>query len=839
MAARLRALTVNGFRAYGAGAQTLNLPAEIAAVWGPNSKGKTSLAEAFEFLLTGRIARRELMASSQDEFADALRNAHLADGQEVSVSARMVAPDGTEHEIKRVLVSDYAKRQDCMSRLEIDGAEANEADLTALGIILSQPPLQAPVLAQHTLSYIFSVRPQDRATYFKSLLEVTDLDELRNDIAALADDLTPPDDPLLAKFDSCVALPALKPSLSGVEKKIPDLATFTGHISDAAQALIESAGEDVPESLEDRLAAIAAILAERRSQTFPVRGFERRPLAGWNIPAAEVWTALITYVDECKKVDEQTRQLAALFEEALKLPAIADLTAPVDCPLCGTESALTPDRVRLIRQHVENTSEFKQAEKAAQTTLSQLTSSADSLANTVETALPQYIKMTAGQRRQAGFTVARLRALLGDRAEELINPWLAQIRILARTAAAARRGAQEAIALIKEQAADMAGALNPQQLQDCFDNLAAFYEGVAAAIAAYDAPAQALIAALNEVIDAQGDTAGWQDFLDIAAEPAKLRSTLIDRQARATVAKELDAGLKQIDRAKEQVLDDKFSDYSGLIQQWWERLRPDEATFFSAVQPRKGAKRTIDFKAGLSANPDRSAPKVRDVIAVFSQSQLHCLGLALFLARAEHEGLSFIILDDPVLSSDEDYRVHFNSTVLSALLDLPMQVVVLTQDHDTWEELETRYRHLGISTAQLFIETPAEGSIIENTSDALLAKITRARSLARGGHPDSRKECGIQLRDAGERFCKEMLVNDRRAKGEAAASLTDYDGKTLEWLCPRVDPLLDRDASHPGKLQAFKDTVNHACHDNAPPGTAAMSQACGEIGFLQKTYLAR
>ena len=53
------------------------------------------------------------------------------------------------------------------------------------------------------------------------------------------------------------------------------------------------------------------------------------------------------------------------------------------------------------------------------------------------------------------------------------------------------------------------------------------------------------------------------------------------------------------------------------------------AAFYSgarAVQPRKGAKRTIDFKAGLSPNPDRSAPKFRDVIAIFSQSQLHCLG---------------------------------------------------------------------------------------------------------------------------------------------------------------------------------------------------------------------
>lgn len=836
-APRIRSLSVKGFRAYGAGEQTLSLPAEIAAVWGPNSKGKSSLAEAFEFLLTGSITRRELMASSQDEFADALRNAHLKDGEEVYVAARIMAADGSEHEIKRVLIADYAKRQDCASCLEIDGAVASEGDLAKFGVTLSQPPLRAPVLAQHTLSYIFSVRPQERATYFKTLLELTDLDDLRNDIAALEGELKPPDDPLLTKFDACAAIPALKPALGGLQRSIPDMPAFAAKIEDAARALIEVAGETVPGTLGGRLTAIEEILAARRSKTFPVRGFERKELAGWNPPSADIWRRFDTYLDECKKVDDETRRLVALFGEALKLPAVAEITVPIECPLCGTESALTPERVQLIRRNVEDTKDFKTAEVGAKSALAQLSASAETVAATES--MPRYLTTTAAERRKTGFTVARIRHLLGERAEDFVAPWLSQSGPFARSGIAIRRGAHATKALVDRRASDIATGLDPAELRAAFDALAILRAAFTEATAAYQAPAQALSTALNEILDAQSATAGWQDFLDIARQASEIRKALIERQARATVAKELDTALKEIDRAKEQVLDDKFTDYSGLIQAWWERLRPDEPTFFSAVEPRKGAKRTIDFKAGLSANPDRSTPKVRDVIAVFSQSQLHCLGLALFLARAQHEGLAFVILDDPVLSSDEDYRVHFNSTVLTELLKLPMQVIVLTQDHDTWEELETRYRHLGISTAQLYIETPAEGSIIENTSDALLAKINRAKSLARGGHPDLRKECGIQLRDAGERFCKEMLVKDRRDKGDSTASLTDYDGKTLEWLCPHVDPLLDHDASHPGKLTVFKNTVNRACHDNSPPGNAEMTQAHGDIRFLVKDYLGR
>lgn len=836
-APRLKSLSVKGFRSYGAAEQTLNLPSDLAVVWGPNSKGKTSLAEAFEFLLTGRIARRELMASTQDEFADALRNAHLAAGEEVYVASRIKATDDTEHEIKRILISDFAKRQECASRLEIDGAAATEADLAKFGITLSLPPLQAPVLAQHTLAYIFSVRPQDRATYFKTLLEVTDLDDLRNDIAALTAELVPPSEPLLAKFDGCAAMPILKSVLT--LRAIPNLATFTAKITDAARALIEAGGEEVPEALDARILVIERILADRRSKTFPVRGFEFKDFSGWEFPSAGAWAGLQKYLDERKKVEEETRQLVALFNEALKLPAISGITEPIDCPLCGNESALTPDRVQALRRHVEGTKDFKKAETAAKSVLTQLSTSASTLAAAAEAGLPRYLKTTATKRHEAGFTVTRIRALLGDQAEEYIASWLAQVRPLAKAGLALNHAAMAAGALVDRQSAEIETALDSKALHDAFVRLDTLRGTFASLMETYKTSTTALIKALNEVLDAQSDTAGWQDFLAIAQNPQILRNTLIERLARTIILKELDTALKQIDQAKEQVLEDKFSDYSDIIQKWWERLRPDEPTFFSAVKPRKGAKRTIDFKAGLSANPDRSAAKVRDVIAVFSQSQLHCIGLALFLARAEHEGLPFIILDDPVLSSDEDYRVHFNSTVIAELLNLPVQVIVLTQDYKTWKELELRYRHLGISTAQLYIETSAEGSIIENTSDELLAKISRANALARGGHPHLRKECGIQLRDAGERFCKEMLVIDQHNKGNSAATLTDYDNKTLEWLCPRVEPLLVKDASHPGKLEVFRNTVNQACHDNEPPSPAEMIQACGDLRAFVKEYLGR
>lgn len=833
---RLRSLTIRGFRAYGADEQTLNLPSDIAVVWGPNSKGKTSLAEAIEFLLTGRIARRELMASSRDEFANALRNAHLQPDEDVYVAAELCGSDGMSHDVKRVLTADYAKRRDCQSTLEVDGEPASEVDLAALGVALSQPPLAAPVLAQHTLSYIFSVRPQDRATFFKVLLEVTDLDDLRNDIGGLSGELSPLADPLLRKLEALSDIPALKEVVSGLGSTVPDLPAMTARLEAGAEALIAAAGGQVPEVPGERLAAVARLLDQRRSRTFPIDAFKHADLSAWSEPAPSTWDVLNKYVQERARIDAETSQLVALFGEALKLPMIAGATGPLDCPLCETPGALTRERVLAIRDYVEDARGFKIAEAAARSALAQLAPLASAVATAARDVLPGFLTQAPSKRRSTGFTMPRLRKLLDEQAESLVPPWLASLRTLLRASRVARRAAASAGALVEPDTSSFSD-LHPTAIRTAFEDLATARQSLASAVERYLGPAEALVSTLAAEVDRHSDTAGWQDFLDVAADPVALRSGLVESRSRALVLKELERALREIDNAKAAVLEDKFAEFSDAIQIWWERLRPDEPTFFSSVKPRKGAKRTIDFKAGLSARSDRSSPKMRDVIAVFSQSQIHCLGLALFLARAEHEGFGFVVLDDPVLSSDDDYRTHFNSTVLEELLAESVQVIVLTQDHTAWTDIEIRYRHVGVSVAQLYVDSPQAGTIVENTSDLLMGKVNRARSLARGGHPDVRKECGVQLRDAGERFCKEILVKGNFEENGEGVVLSDFDGKTLEWLCPRVEPFLDKDPSHPGKLQAFRNTVNSACHDNTPPGPAEMTHACGEIRFLAQQYV--
>lgn len=835
---QIRKLEIQGFRSFGQKPQTLEFPSSLAAVWGPNSQGKTSLAEAFEFLLTGRIVRRELLASSQDEFADALRNAHMPAGVPVFVQAEIVDARGVTHTIKRRLVSDYGKKQDCRTALEIDGKAANEQALQSLGIVLSQPPLCAPVLSQHTLGYLFSTRPQDRADYFRALLEVTDLEAFRTAVAGLETELSEPDDPLLKKLDAAASVPAAAPVLGPLKAKVPTPAVIAQAFATATGDLVAAAGETALEGADERLARVEQILAERRAKTFPLKGFDRQPLGAWTAPEASRFDALAIYVAERIKVDEETRRLAKLFTEALALPGVAAATGPIDCPLCATEDSLTPARIAHIRACLKDTEAFRDAENAAREALSKIRGAAESAAKLINDSLPRVMVVLSKRRRERGFRVDRIRALLGPPGAAPIAAWLLEARRLWRASSAAARIGKAILAEIDGYTANLDSLIDTTALRGRLPALGGALQEVSSRLPAYAAAEKAIAEPLKAVVDAASQTTGWQDLIDLAGDQAGLRAALVEKTVREQARKELDQALKQIDKGNEAVLDGKFQELSGSVGAWWNLLRPDEMSFFSAVRPRPGTRRTIDFKAGLATSPDRTNAKLRDVIAVFSQSQLHCLGLALFIARAVHEGGGFIVLDDPILSSDEDYRAFFTTGVVEKLLDLGLQVILLTLDQKSWKDLGSLYAHRRIEMFQLSLPVPDDGTLVWNTAGDLKGMLARIETLVRNGHPVVRKQAGQDLRDAGERFCKEMVVKDRRAKGDLGAVISEYDGKDLGWLVPRVQPLLVKDPSHAGKLNAFRAAVNPAKHDDDIPSQGILVVAFGNLKEFAKEYLA-
>jgi hypothetical protein len=366
MALRVRKIDVQGFRSSGTSRQSITLPDTVTALWGGNSQGKTSLAEAVEFLLTGQIARRELLASAKDEFSQSLRNAHIPHTVPVFIEAEFVCVDGKARKLRRTLVSDFDGNAPCQTTLELDGAMCSEPDVeSTIGIKLLHPPLRTPVLTQHTLAYVFSASPTDRAAYFRAVLNTQDLEDFRGAVASLMEDLPKPNPAELADLTTVGTIPQLAGNVAAIERAKNE-AEIKQALADAIEKLLGVIGVQPAIELEQRIEQLTEALESRRKIAFPLGLFTRKPFAGWTDLPGTLAGIVTTFETECAKVDAETRRLISLFESALSVQAIGQCEEPIDCPVCGTQRALTPERVKHIRGQVAANEAYQVARRRSQ-----------------------------------------------------------------------------------------------------------------------------------------------------------------------------------------------------------------------------------------------------------------------------------------------------------------------------------------------------------------------------------------------------------------------------------------------------------------------------------------
>ncbi|MFO7904266.1 MAG: hypothetical protein R6U98_16500 [Pirellulaceae bacterium] len=689
---------------------------------------------------------------------------------------------------------------------------------------------------QHTLSYLFSARPQERSQYFKALLEVSDLDAVSDEIQAAVDEFDQAE-PLVAALERCVAAaPSLGTPLQPLLGKWDALPSVDDVMNAAAGGLLTEANVEVPDSLDERLVAIKQLLDARRAQTFPIEGLAAPAGHAWASFAGTTWQSIEEFHAQCAKIEDETQRLVVLFNHALKIPAIADATEPIDCPLCESPASLTPERVQFLHSKLEESAVYQRARSNAEASIQQISTALKTLERTVTVARPGHAKWSSEEKEEKGFSVDRMRALLGETATEIIANWktaddsyeTARLTLLSKV--------EELSPLVQGYGSDPASLREVTEFKAAMEELTVLSGKLTDARNQYLTARTPLHALLTALADQQSATVGWQDFLDVASDRGELGEALCRHRARQKTLVECRRALKQIDEAKADVFNQRFQQLSTGIADWWEMLRRDEPSYFDQVSLRKGGKRNIDFKAGLTPTTDRKQAKIRDVISVFSHSQLHCLGLAAFLARAEREQPGFIILDDPVQSSDEDHRAPFTHEVVDQLAKRGLQVIVVTQTHGMWQDVHYTYGHQNADIFQISLAEPVTGTQVVKTSDDLRVMLSRVEPYVKSKSPDILKDAATKLRDAAERFCKELLVKDRRASGDTKAGISDYTQKNLKDLRPGVEPLFT-DPDHAGRFRACVRWLNRGDHDTTPPNPGDIRTAYDYLKQLKREYL--
>ena len=805
-------LEVRGFRAFGTEPRRLDLDAPLTVVHARNSQGKSSLAEALEFLLTGRSSRRDLLGGAKAEYHESLRNVHLPAGdQAVWVAAGLRGGDGDVHEVRRELVCDFAQGTPCESRLLVDGVE--QRDLAAFGLApATGSALGAPVLLQHTLRHVLSTLPKDRVAYFKALLSLTDLDLLRDRVTQARRRLTGQAPTSAARAIAALASTPFRDLAQLMSSPLP--ATDYEAMRLVAKALLTAGTQALgrrPDDLEAMTASVRAAVQSQREAVFPLAAFTGAPP-----PRAPARIDLADYAVALAAADREAVVLAPILQAVLAVPALTRDDEPADCPVCARPGALTPQRLAALRDELRRGATVETAAHAAAGSLRAGTEAADGTCRQLGAVVP-----AAGSWTEAQVQIARpLMVDLG------LDPALlvAAVAAAGRVRAAAAPVSRAAHALEAALRADLQQVQRRADVDDSGRDLASGALSEALADLRWarrdnDAVAAALQAAVEPVIAARAAQSGLAELLEAARHGYALTAELRRAEARAHADARLASAEKALEAAAATVLDSRFVQMSDSITRWWLTIRPEELVAFAGVQRRARGTTFVDLIASLRTDP--TAPAVeRHALGVFSDSQLNALGLSTFLARTELLRTPLVVLDDPIPGSDADHRFTFAQDTVDALVRAGTQVVLTTYDSKLAQLAAGQQAGCRPLTYELNLTDYIAGSEPTLTSDVFDQLMLDAEDNVNAPTAQGRRAACINYRIAAERLAKQVIATGRTAAGTPTGlANVEKEARMLGGLVALVKGFA-LSSSERGLWTNFATVLNPGNHDDDVPSNA-------------------
>ncbi len=154
---RLVSLRPYYFRAFQDGWE-LPFSEQLTLFFGTNGAGKSSLAEALEWLLLGYTTRRQKGDTySKNEYKGSYVNHRWQPSNEPpSVTLKVRSSDGQTHILRRqMLPATKGKIDDTQSQLSVDGSPVRQ--LSDMGFRFTTA--QSPIVVQHGIQDIIHTRP--------------------------------------------------------------------------------------------------------------------------------------------------------------------------------------------------------------------------------------------------------------------------------------------------------------------------------------------------------------------------------------------------------------------------------------------------------------------------------------------------------------------------------------------------------------------------------------------------------------------------------------------------------------------------------------------------------
>lgn len=740
---RLIELTVRNFRGFGPAVDPIDLDADLVLLFGPNGHGKTSLAEAIEWLFYGTTKRRLRGENySKAEYVNTFANVHGGAPTEVTLRARV---GGREVLLSRVLGFKET------STTLVDGVAAS---FSSLGI----QALDAfyPVVTQHGLQTFVHAKPKDRRDAICAALGLEDLTALKGalDSARASFQRTPPKAVVDARIHlraSAVELQTV-PTTSAVTERWSSTPAVVDLIQDE-QALLKAASILTGQSAETFAEALSRLREIRHATGKAV--FDTGPIAlgeahGANREAA--FAALSVLGQASRAVDDAVAALAGVTAAAYSAASLAFWTEGLAlagkddaCPMC--EQATLPAarkaelRVRLDTSATTIAAGVRLAERVGE--------------------WPELFK--AAVAAVAGLGIRGLDAegrsgllrLLSD--DVVVNPFLRAHEAFIQ----AQRALGDSLQVNRDaNTATPELSAKPETLPTLIERRAKTRDELASAIAEFMANldlyegAWAAIAGSVAAKIAADDAVGRIDAVGRALRALPEVALLARYAAVLNETQDLIRSVEQTAQAKQE---DLLRSRGQEVTTLYRLLTMDATVGFEAMEPANDALKLHATSFG----------KRMPAAANLSECQLNCLGMAVWLMRATTptSPFGFVVLDDPVQAMDDDHAEAFIANVVPHLLDVhAKQVVVLSHVRTVTDRLRAINLHRPIRQYH-YENFHQDGPVIVHQArlQQMLASITGAVT----GNDDNRKYAVDQLRVLIEAVVRELHLKQTGATAPA------------------------------------------------------------------------
>lgn len=718
---RLVRIKPSYFRAFG-DSDWINLDAGLVVLFGPNGYGKTSLAEAVEWLLYGKTKRRERgEALSQRDYQGSYRNAHAPVTSPTFVEAVIRLPDGTEHTIRRTL--QLMARNAETSQTMVDG---HTAPLSTVGF--SDDEVFNPIVAQDSLQDFIHSKPKERRDKISAALGLDPL--VRFKTAADRARTRFQNDPSAAVRVGQIELrriigtmqhgPGMRTLAARWSANTFDLNADATELQQAALDVLGLTTGDWP-AITDQLQRTRADAVRCVFDDAPIRVAQdlkgrlaevenSRAATVQDIPAAnQAFNRLIE-----STVSQYSQAQLRLWESGL---TIYDPQHPDVCPLCE-EGTLREAKRTELRQRIDRSANYSTALRALEEQGQSVAEAIRSLSELAGGLLPTFLSDPQK---------TSLQGLFQD------NPLTANVFL------ATHDSVRTAIELSQQTLSQVA------QSMETLHNLAAHADTVATA--------RQILMGLEVTIN-QGVQSASSAARQYTAAYEVFKPHLEGRIASNATVREIDGLLAPINgwhsvevvegyvrllaellvvirqieahiQAQQAAL---LATRGQEINDWYDLMNPAASVRYSRMEAATDNLLLWAETYGVEVN----------AVACLSQCQLNCLGLSIHFVRALTTGTAFVflLLDDPVQSMDDEHTQALIIDVIQELLNRNLQVIIFSHVQGLADQIWETYYNL--QPLRLRISDYQQTGPVVEIAETLQQAISRAKMLA-AGNEDNRR----------------------------------------------------------------------------------------------------